>query len=130
MKSLRNFYLLVLVAILAGCDPIWYDEYVIHNETNKDLTLYYQRYLISDTSIVINPKSSLIFFQGGGSTGYAKDYGVQFLTLHFDSIQISMTDATSIAKDLHDRTNWTFTIIEDGNETAIYEFTLTNQDLK
>ena len=130
MNHIKRILLVPALLLLFSCDPVWYDRYIIDNQTDRVINLYYQRYLMPDMLIEIDPQTSMIFLEGGGDVGYAKDYGVQFLTLYFDSIHIDTKDSTEISKDFLIRDNWEFTIVDSNNETAIYEFILTDQDLK
>jgi len=124
--------LLIGLSILSSCDPAHNGNSYINNQSTFELRLDFKSYSpLHDTTILIQPNTTLNFFKLGG-LGAGKDYDC--CPCDFETITLQPTDTSkSMIKNINDQNNWILTNPNKrkySNKEIDCEFVVTQSDIQ
>lgn len=132
-----GFPIIILISILASCDPAIGYKYSLNNKSDKELKIYFIALeLINDTTkcVIISPKTEILFFDTEVWGKNPHDEKDDFLKM-FDTLSITATDSSKLLVNYLKRDSWTYSndighlgFIETG--VNMYKLELTNDDFE
>jgi len=129
MKSIQVILFAFFIALVfTSCDPGYYAEYHIDNQTSNDITIVKTILFseVSDTSKISSGTQLMIHIEN--QIGYTSERYIEiFDTLPFDSLTITNSTGDLFTKDAVDAANWS-TEYRDEGDIGIITLTITDND--
>jgi hypothetical protein len=132
--GLFGFLFLLMISVFTSCDPAIGYEYYLNNKSGKELRVYYIGFNNTTKTLIVSPKTDILFFKTEVWGKNPHDEKDDFLNM-FDTLSITATDFTKLKLDYLKRDSWSYSndighlgIIKTG--TNIYKLEILDEDFE